>query len=547
MKHLFEITALLLAAFTLAAAPVSVTNGKVKLTWDNGAMRFSGADGSGAVNFVPADAQGQPQKFVSAIIVKPKRGKAISLRSEKCSVTFVLDEKRPAMTMATPYNVSVTVKAPTEAIVIPDEFAEDIIIEPGSSPRNLPRFVPYFMALLDGGKSTLACIPFKHKTDIKLSPDLKSWTIRPERLDEFTFVLNAAHGIWYKQVCSAPAGQQTTLPWKAPFQARWRLAMPVQKDFVPAGNGLHSTWNIVTVIKEKPAVVRHKPPRITISDGKTLSTWISGFDRFPTYPAAFNAEGQVRFKPLSYKNPDLNVDRSKNLYIYAYAPAENDKTPSSLPEAILEPDAREAAKCYRNRSIGIGPATCHITSNVIEKMFYRGEARAKRAELEGQMAQMQNFVESIRSRIESYREWGKDLLKRASAAQRTAPGLASAVGRLRQDVSEFDRLYNVELPKMKQPVDAFKLQRALLKELDNSSLDNEALEEKAKAFGRATRTIGGAQDRLVAEMRHVAKCIRQKLVLEYMKAKTEEERRFFAEAFASTTALMQDFYDHEGK
>lgn len=546
MKHLFSLAALLLAA-SLSSAPVSVTNGKVKLTWNNGTMRFSNADGSAAVSFVPADAQGRPQKFVTAIIAKPKRGKAISLRSENCAVTFLLDLNRPAMTVATPYNVSVTVKAPTEAIVIPDEFAEDIILEPGNSARNMPRFVPYFMGLLDGGKATLGCIPFRHKTDIKLSPDLKSWTIRPERLDEFTFVLNTGNGIWYKQVCSMPAGSQTTLPWRAPFPARWRLAMPVQKDFVPAGNNLHSTWNIVTVLKEKPATVRHRPPRVTISDGKTLSTWISGFDRFPTYPAAFDAEGRVRFKPLAYKNPDLTLDRGKNLYIYAYAPADNDKAPAPLPEALLEPDAREAAKSYRSRSIGIGPATCHITSNVIEKMFYRGEARSKRAELEGQMAQMQNFVESIRSRIESYREWGKELLKRAAVAQRTAPNLASAVAQLRQYAAEFDRLYNIELPKMKQPADAFKLQRALLKELDNSALDNEALEEKAKAFGRATRTIGGAQDRLVAEMRHVAKCIRQRLVLDYMKAKTEEERRFFAEAFASTTTLMQDFYDHEGK
>ena len=531
----------------LVAAPLSVNNGKVKLTWDDRVMRFSTMDGGASVEFTPTDAQGTAQKFETAVISRPKRGKAISLRSETCAVTFLLDQKRPAMTLAVPNNIRVTVKAQVEAIVIPDEFSEDVIIEPGSTPRNLPRFVPYFMGLLDGGNATLGCIPFKRLTDTKLSPDLKSWTIRPARLDEFTFVLNEHKGIWYKQPCDLAVGKPTVLPWTEPFPALWRIALPVQKDFVPAGNNLHSTWNIVGIVNEKPAVFRHRPPRITIRDTKSMQTWIAGFDRFPTYPAFVTTAGKLSVKLPKYENPSLTFDRNKDLFIYAYAPAENDKNPPPLPRELLLPEMREAVKNYRNRSLGIGPATCFITSDVIEKIFYRGEGRSKRALVEGEMAQMQNFVESIRARIESYRDWGKETLKRAAVAQQTAPGLSGAVRRLRQDIDEFERLYKIALPKMKQPADAFALQRAFLKDLDNTSLDDEALEEKAKAFGRATRTIGGAQDRLAGEMRHVAKCIRQKIILEYMNARTEEERDFFAQVYASMTVLMQDYYDHEGK
>ena len=83
--------------------------------------------------------------------------------------------------------------------------------------------------------------------------------------------------------------------------------------------------------------------------------------------------------------------------------------------------------------------------------------------------------------------------------------------------------------------------------LATSDMDDEEKEEKAKALGRAIRTIGGGQDNLAAHMRHVGKCLRFQALTAYGDATTQEARDFWAAVYDKTAWMLQAYYGHEGR
>jgi hypothetical protein len=113
--------------------------------------------------------------------------------------------------------------------------------------------------------------------------------------------------------------------------------------------------------------------------------------------------------------------------------------------------------------------------------------------------------------------------------------------------AEMESRYQEACPRMKTPTQALEYQKALLAAVDNPALDDEELEDRSKQFGKDTRSIGGAQDTFAAHARHMTKLIRQQALLGYIYTASETARKMYAEIYCSSTALMQDYYDHEGK
>ena len=100
---------------------------------------------------------------------------------------------------------------------------------------------------------------------------------------------------------------------------------------------------------------------------------------------------------------------------------------------------------------------------------------------------------------------------------------------------------------MKYPEDAHALQMKLLADIDNSKYDDEELEDLAKAFGRATRSIGGAQDNHAAECRYITRRACQQALMSYARSSSPAARKVFVHTMKSGRDVLNFFFHHEGK
>ena len=138
------------------------------------------------------------------------------------------------------------------------------------------------------------------------------------------------------------------------------------------------------------------------------------------------------------------------------------------------------------------------------------------------------------------------MLEYAEHELKGSPELKNAVEVLRTLLADCDKIYADALPTIKYPPEVQRLSAEVIA-LANSDIDSEEKEDKAKALGRAIRTIGGGQDNLVANMRRISKNICYKAIVAYTQAATPQERAFWGEVFRRTEERMQGMYGHEGR
>jgi|GEM_PF-1850360 len=545
-KCLIGFCSLLLAACPLVLRAETITNGQATLEWKNGLMVFTAKDAPGAkVVFTPFFTNGTELKSVTATVLLKGR-KAIMLQGKECSLTFMLPSwsKRAAVRVSTPRNAGFSVKTDSSAIVVADGFGEDAILEPGGSSIQMPGFIPLFMGLQGQGNWTLSCIPYMGRSDIRIGADLKEWNFRPAPLEEYTFVIQAGKEIWKKIDKLNDDKTRTEIAWKPPFPASYRAAYPVASDFVKIGKPRYLIWK-VGELKPKDNSLVNRSERVAIVDKKVQTAWSSGFYGTFPYPAYLTADGKLQMIYPRHSEKKFAYDRTRPIYLYTYSSGDH-KERLDTPLSFMDKTARSAATLQFCTSMGIGPATCGVTKDV-ETIFYRSEARAKRAVIVSELARMQIFVESIRARIDLYREWAKEMKAKCLAA---AGKDSAAAEELKQFAANFDfmeQLYKAKLPRMKTPEAVLALDRKLIKDIDDQKNDDEALEELAKKFGREIRGIGGSQDSCVAICRYIAKAIRLQALHGYMTSRNPTLKAFYREVYRSTGCRLQHTFNHEGK
>ena len=542
MKQLLSIFCVMLSAFVAAAAgPVSATNGHLTATYENGIVTITTPGLETPVATITTGLKSDTLK-AEAVSHPKQKFNLLTLRGPEGSVAFKIEGTCASFTIA--YNRSaspITVNWNASAVVLPDVFAEDEVLLPDRTERRLPPFVPLYLALLGNGEATLACIPVKAKSAAVLSADLKTLTINSKNNEDYIFVLNAAPGAWHRTALPVRPGEFKILEdWQPPYPALWRAAMPVEQDFIPIGNGSWSVWNIITVTgKGNPTDL---PPRAVMTNRETRRTWNGGFEDSYRYPAEF-LDGKAKLVHPSFRGRIVH-DLKRPVCIYAWQQGQHPDAP--MPEKFLPPWV-SSIKIHRstNTTYGMLATTCNVTA-LFEKIFYRGEAALKTAEIAAMLKSMQCFVESIRGRIESGREWRLEMLKLAARWKTLYPALAIETDKLATAVNEIEHFYELDRKRIKFPTDVEALGQRVLK-LAASGLDNETKEEEAKKLGRAIRAIGGTQDNLVAKFRHVGKCVRRMALIGYMTAQSPEAAEFWGEVYHRTEPLLQGYYGHDGK
>ena len=544
MKRAGFFRTVLSAALPLLLSAESVGNGKAVLEWKDGAMELRAKDGnSGKVIFRPRFTDGSDIKSAQVTAITHDR-KAILLHGKECSLTFVLDNRGVITRVSAPKNAAFTVETQTAAMVLPDGLADDLILEPGKKALNLPPWIPLFMGLQGQGAWTLSCIPYLGRSDIRISADLKQWDFQPEPLEEYTFIIQSGKEIWKKIEEKLDSKERKAVAWKPPFPAKYRAAFPMSCDFFPIGDPKHQTWDLMEERADSRRPL-HCANRVTITDLKAKTGWSSGIYGTAPYPVYLTPEGQVLMIYPRLRCKHCTFDPDRPVYIYTYDNGSHAKR-SDTPVNFLEEYARPTLFSRPSGSIGIGPATCVVTQE-IEKIYYRSEAREKRDLICDKLARMQIFVESIRARIDQYRKWAETMKKECLAA---ASGDSTAATELQKFAAFFDcmeKVYQQRQARMAPSEKVWKQSEELLKNLDNKEMDDEELEKHCKDYGRAIRTIGGAQDNCVAECHYVTRMLRLQALSRYMQSSNQTEKEFYRKLYQSTSAMLQNSFNHEGR
>ena len=196
-------------------------------------------------------------------------------------------------------------------LVLPDFFADDIVIDPADIKASTAEFPSenFLLHLQPGGESLLMTVATARDDDARITlagraPRRPSTAAKSPYGDKgkIWVAAIAAPGVWHeKQVARSDAGNTLPLEWRAPFPAQWRV------DWQQA-DALTGSWEMVAQQKDgrfekygwfgEPDEIPPRPPPLEHGAGLV------------PYPCWIDAAGQgylqpLKEKPVKFEGPAL--------------------------------------------------------------------------------------------------------------------------------------------------------------------------------------------------------------------------------------------------
>jgi hypothetical protein len=188
------------------------------------------------------------------------------------------------------------------------------------------------------------------------------------------------------------------------------------------------------------------------------------------------------------------------------------------------------------------PATCSVTAEY-EAVFDDGKEREKKQFLLKRLDDMDNFVLSIRSRIDEFLAWRKATGEFIAAQKAAKPQLAPLADEFASVLARFEKRFDHLKLAERTPV-AGKALIAKVTALIDSDEPNKV--EKAKQIGRETRTIGGSQDHAIGDFRTITRDLRQRAGYRMATAPDDAAFEFARAVRERTLQVLQCAFGHEG-
>jgi len=430
-------------------------------------------------------------------------GKTLTLRYElKVGQPFVQTEARGGAT-------SLRVEAPCRFAVMPDFFADDIVIDAAElsvAEAELPSD-NFLLHLLPDGQAIVMTVVKTSEEDIRvtLSGQGDKRMIGRSELhygkDGKIWVgVLTGPAIWHKQeVAREQAGVVVRTDWKTPFPAQWRIDWRREEN-------LTDSWEMIT---ERPdgSFTKHGlfgEPETIPADRKRWTTVLGWFN----YPCWVDKSGQGYLEPL--KKPALRFQGPAIVY------------PISRTSATAL-DTFTVADIMRN-TLGVGPceyildvegqqserkgrATCSVR-DTLNPIYDAKQQKQRKAEIEKALEDVMLFIRHIRGRIEGYVAFGHETLAYLAEQKKAHPELAERLGELETLAGAMDAKVAARKDKIKTPDRAAEM----VAEFRKTVLDYEGDDAPARCrrFTEGWVEIGGNQDELVGECRWAVKLLRQR-------------------------------------
>jgi hypothetical protein len=401
------------------------------------------------------------------------------------------------------------VDAPCRFIVLPDFFADDIVIDAAEIPvaaAELPS-ENFILRLMGAGEAVLmtvsadrdeeVCAAFSgqgaqrviSRTGIPYGKSGKTWVA----------VLEDA-GVWHRRdVAKEETGNITPLNWKMPWPAQWRL------DWRKADR-LTDSWEMLL---PRPGGEFLKPALFD-GDGAIPANrkrWTTVLGSF-AYPCWIDKDGQGYIQPLKsnvvrFEGPALlyPLARVKGTPLEVFTVADIARSTLGVGpcEYILDVEGQG--------SQSKGRATC-ATRDALRPIYQARQQKARRAEIEKILGEVMVFVRYIRGRIETYVDFGHKTLAYLQEQKRTHPELAGFAAEMEPLCKAIDGY----VEKRKDEIRNVDSTQAMVDDFRKTLFDYDGADafEKCKKFTEDLVRIGGNQDELVGECRMAVKIVRQR-------------------------------------
>ena len=409
------------------------------------------------------------------------------------------------------------VEAPGRFAVLPDFFADDIVVDATELPgarAELPS-ENFFLHMVHGGEAIVMAVwdQREEEVEVALAGRDRARIIEASEIPygakgAVYVALLEGPGIWHShEVEKADAGQVIGLGWKTPFSAQWRV------DFREDG-GLTDSWEMLV---EKPDGSYLKLDWFGQPDADGTPDWLkSGRNRWTAvlggfqYPCWIDKEGQGYLQPRAevgrFQGPALVYPINRTAATPLLALTFVDIMRATLGvgpcEYVLDVEGQ------KKRMEGVPTCTTRQKLNAI---YSNKEQKQKRAEVEEALEDVLAFVQHIRTRIEAYAAWGHEMLAYLNQEQKARPELAGFL----QEMETLARSIDAAVANRKRVIQTPQYAAELVEEFRTTLLgceDDDAL-DRCRKITAALVEIDCSQDRLVGECREAVKILRQRSAL----------------------------------
>jgi hypothetical protein len=403
------------------------------------------------------------------------------------------------------------VESPGRYVVLPDFFADDMLVDATKvPPASIELPSENFLLLPTGGGDSLAMVVFENREQevrVQLSGEgerrlFTASEIRFGKGRKIWTALLEGKGIWH--AFDAPrsiAGKITPLGWKMPYAAQWRA------DFTRA-DGLTESWEML--LQASKGSDYWKPSWLGNDDrtlGPDRKRWIELLGQFQ-YPVWSDHEGQGFIQPLAHKYCTMSgpgllypINRVKA------TPADQFTALDVMRSTLGVGPCEYILDVVGQKESFKGNYTCATRDKLIE-IYDKGQQKSKRDEIETLLGEALEFVKHIRARIEVYIAFGKELRSFLADRKKTNPDAAAFLGEMDAIAAQIEERLGERQERIKAPSDVM----ALNDEFRRNVRDYEGadLKDRLKKYTDDLTRIGGNQDKLVMECRWIVKALRQK-------------------------------------
>ncbi|MCC6153658.1 MAG: hypothetical protein IT367_07855, partial [Candidatus Hydrogenedentes bacterium] len=484
-------------------------------------------------NLVPIGAAGAAQGIDSLTITKCEQDEIAVDVSHRTSAGQPLKVRYElamgqVIVKVTPIETATAlrVEAPCRFAVLPDFFADDIVIdaiEVLKDKAELPS-ENFLLHMIGNGEAIVMDVWSNRDQDIQIETKGEAFA-RQIQSSEIAFgkegsvwvALLAAEGIWHmRDVKETEKGKELPLNWKSPFPALWRVDWKRADD-------LTDSWEMLTEMPDgkfkKHGLFEEEENSWTAQDwwGSGARTRIaSGLGRFH-YPCWVDRRGQGWLEPLkaeswgdyralegipNFRGPAIiyPLNRLSDTPLDKFSVVDVVRTSLGVGPCEYILDVEGQTEAFE------GMPTCSVR-DMLDEIYENNQQKQRRAEVEKALDDVVAFIALIRGRIDQYQAFSDDMKTFLQDYEKKEPELGPYI----QELAGLTNRIDDAIEEHKESIKSVKYAADLAKQFRSELLDYEGGDaaEKCKKFTQAWVEIGGNQDTLVAECRVAVKVLRQ--------------------------------------
>ena len=446
--------------------------------------------------------ENSPSEVVLDADFSSAEGKPLGLRySLGMGQAFVRTEARQG-------TAALAVNAPTRYLVLPDFFADDIVFDAAEIPvaaAELPS-ENFLLQMLPGRRTLLMTVSDARERDVevRLAGEGPQRVVQQSQIafgkkGKIWVAILEGDGIWHEHTVTAKDTEKIVpLDWKPPFAAQWRV------DWRQADR-LTGSWEMIVERKsgEFEKFGWFGSPGTLPHNRQHWNTVLGGFQ----YPCFIDRQGQAFLQPLRrparFEGPAViyPINRVRATPLDRF-------TVVDLVRATLGVGPCEYILDLEGQSISMrGRATC-ATRDSLKAIYSAKQQKDRRAEIEKILDEVVVFVKHIRSRIEEYARFGREMHQYLESQKAARPELAEFLG----EMQSLAKMIQVNYDRRKASIRTPQYVVDLTERFRRTVLDYEGDDALAKcnSITEAIVVVGGNQDELVGESRMAVKVLRQR-------------------------------------